>query len=139
MQAAPTVLPRFTEDPMPAPWQPTPNPRRRWRAFWPLVALLALLRLPASEVYEFVGWGGNDYGQSTLPVTAVDVIAIAAGGGKQGEGHTLALQRDGKVVAWGDNQYGQSTVPAGLADVVAIAAGGAHSLALKRDGTVVAW
>ncbi|MDW8373856.1 MAG: RCC1 domain-containing protein, partial [Planctomycetota bacterium] len=82
---------------MRAPWLPTPNPRLSWRAFWPLVALLALLRLPASEVYEFVGWGGNDYGQSTLPVTPVDVIAVAAGGS-----HTLALQRDGKVVAWGD-------------------------------------
>ncbi|MCX8040675.1 MAG: hypothetical protein N3B15_08920, partial [Planctomycetota bacterium] len=69
MQAAPTALPRFTEDPMRAPcWLPTPNPRLSWRALWPLVALLALLRLPASEVYEFVGWGRNNYGQSTLPV-----------------------------------------------------------------------
>ncbi|MDW8373952.1 MAG: hypothetical protein RMM29_09945, partial [Planctomycetota bacterium] len=65
---------------MRAPRLPTPNPRRRWRALWPLVALLALLRLPASEAYEFVGWGRNNYGQSTLPVTPVDVIAIAAGG-----------------------------------------------------------
>ncbi|MCX8040847.1 MAG: RCC1 domain-containing protein, partial [Planctomycetota bacterium] len=116
---------------MPAPWQPTPNPRLSCRAFWPLVALLALLRLPAIEVYEFVGWGKNDDGQSTLPVTAVDVIAVAAGGL-----HTLALQRDGKVVAWGENSSGQSMVPAGLSDVVAIAAGGRHSLTLKRDGTV---
>jgi Regulator of chromosome condensation (RCC1) repeat/F5/8 type C domain len=81
-----------------------------------------------------VGWGQNNFGQTTIPAGLSDVIAIVAGGS-----HSLALKSDGTVVAWGNNNYGQRTVPVGLNGVVAIAAGSSHSLALKSDGTVVGW
>lgn len=88
-----------------------------------------------------VGWGGNTYGQTTVPFTAQSgVIAIAAGGG-----HTVVLKNDGSVLAWGENSSGQTTVPvAAQSGVTAIAAGGyysypGHTVAMKDDGTVVAW
>ncbi len=81
-----------------------------------------------------VAWGRNNEGQSTMPVGASNVIALAAGGF-----HTLGLRGDGTLGAWGDNTDGQTTVPAGLNNVGMIAAGRFHSLALKGDGTVVAW
>lgn len=79
-------------------------------------------------------WGLNSSGQTNVPPTLTDAIAVAAG-----EGHTLALRANGTVVAWGLNNEGQTNVPANLTGVVAIAAGGNHSLAVKNDGTVVAW
>lgn len=81
-----------------------------------------------------VAWGRNDYGQTTVPLSATNVIALAAG-----YGHSLALKTDGTVLAWGRNDYGQTIVPASATNVVAISAGYLHSLALKADGTVVAW
>jgi hypothetical protein len=62
------------------------------------------------------------------------VVAVEAG-----EGHSVALKRDGSVAAWGGNEDGQAAVPVALAAVAAIAAGSRHNLALKNDGTVVAW
>ncbi|HRI14795.1 MAG TPA: immunoglobulin domain-containing protein, partial [Verrucomicrobiota bacterium] len=80
-------------------------------------------------------WGGNDFGQTKVPVAAQSgVTAIAAGGS-----HTVALKSDGTVMAWGWNRDGQTNVPAGLSGVTAIAAGELHTVALKSDGTVVAW
>src|SRR5260370_25612975 len=78
-----------------------------------------------------VAWGGNFYGQITVPANLTGVIAIAAAGE-----HSLALKADGTVVAWGDNSYGQSTVPANLTGVIAIAAGGGERLVLKADGAL---
>ena len=66
-----------------------------------------------------VGWGDNDYGQTTIPASATNVVAIAAG-----SNHSLALKADGTVVGWGYNDYGQTTIPASATNVVAIAAGG---------------
>ncbi len=80
------------------------------------------------------GWGGNDYGCSTVPAGLSNVVAIAAG-----YEHSLALKSDGAVVAWGDNTFGQTNVPSWLSNVVAIAAGEFQSLALRSDGTVVGW
>ena len=74
------------------------------------------------------------YGQSRVPASLGNVIAIAAS-----EYNSFALKSDGAVVAWGNNSFGQASVPVGLTDVVAISAGLTHALALKRDGTVVAW
>jgi hypothetical protein len=72
-----------------------------------------------------VGWGWNEYGQTTAPAGLRDVVAVAAGGG-----HSLALKGDGTVVGWGYNHDGQAAVPAELENVAAVAAGGAHSLAV---------
>ena len=76
-----------------------------------------------------------EYGQTTIPVTARNCVAIAAG-----EEHCLALTADGRVVAWGNNDVGQTSVPApALTDVVKIAAGPFSSIALKKDGTIITW
>ncbi len=87
--------------------------------------------LPASPVFA---WGDNSCGQSTVPLSATNVIAIAVG-----SWHTLALRLDGTVGAWGDNYNGQCDVPVTLTNALAIAAGGYHSLAIRADGTVGAW
>jgi len=89
-----------------------------------------------------IAWGagtnnlgfGESFGQSIVPATATEVVAIAGGGN-----HSLALRGDGTVIAWGSNISGQTNVPATATGVVAVASGGAHSLALRGDGTVIAW
>jgi alpha-tubulin suppressor-like RCC1 family protein len=83
-----------------------------------------------------VVWGGNGYGQTTVPIAAQHAVtAIAAG-----NAHIVALKNDGSVVAWGNNDYGQTAVPvAAQGGVTAIAAGESHTVALKNDGTLVAW
>jgi alpha-tubulin suppressor-like RCC1 family protein len=83
---------------------------------------------------RIVAWGDGSYGQTNVPGTNVDVVALAAGGY-----HALALTLDGHVVAWGMNDYGQTNVPGTNADFVAVAAGEYHSLGLKSDGHIVGW
>ena len=56
-----------------------------------------------------VGWGRNDYGQTTIPSGLSNVVAIAAGGL-----HSLALTAEGRVVGWGNNGFGPNGAsPAG--------------------------
>ncbi len=81
-----------------------------------------------------LGWGNNDWGQTTPPSGLAGMTAIAAG-----TNHSLAVRGNGTVIAWGDNSSNQTAVPPGLTGVSTVAAGGDHSLALKSDGTVVAW
>jgi len=81
-----------------------------------------------------IAWGRNEYGQASIPASATNVVAIAAG-----YGHSLALKADGTVVAWGNNWAGQLNIPDSATNVIAIAAGGSHCLALKADGSVIAW
>jgi hypothetical protein len=76
-----------------------------------------------------------EYGQTSIPITATNCVAIAAG-----EEHCLALTAEGRVVAWGNNDLGQTIVPASaLTGVVKIAAGPFSSIALKKDGTIITW
>ncbi len=74
-----------------------------------------------------------------------EVIAISAG-----EGHALALKRDGTVWAWGKNDVGElgdggtteRNTPVQvltLTGVKAISANFGHSMALKNDGTIWVW
>jgi alpha-tubulin suppressor-like RCC1 family protein len=76
-----------------------------------------------------------------------DVVAISAG-----DGHSIALKKDGTVRTWGYNGQGQlgngamadSHFPtpvqvSSLSEIKAIAAGDRHCLALKDDGTVWTW
>lgn len=107
-------------------------------------------------------WGdynaGKTYGTSadekknthTVPLeieSLSDVVAISAG-----DGHSIALKKDGTVRAWGYNGQGQlgngamadSHFPtpvqvSALSEIKAIAAGDRHCLALKDDGTVWTW
>jgi alpha-tubulin suppressor-like RCC1 family protein len=81
-----------------------------------------------------VAWGYDSDGQTNVPPTATNVVALAAGAG-----HSLALKGNGTVVGWGANIGGATIAPPTATNVVAIAAGTHHSLALKADGTVVAW
>ena len=81
-----------------------------------------------------VGWGRDQFGQTTVPEGLAEVSDIDTG-----YNHNLAVISDGTVVAWGNNDSGQTDVPAGLSDVVAVSAGGSHSLALLSDGTVIGW
>lgn len=108
-----------------------------------------------------LAWGSNAVGQlgdgttttdRTTPVEVqlpegVTVIRLSAG-----EGHSLALTDDGRVLAWGgnvDGQLGDGTqltrstpveveLPAG-AEITGISAGRNHSLAVTSDGGVLAW
>lgn len=82
------------------------------------------------RVATVAAWGFNDFGETVLPSGLDGVVAVAPG-----EGYSLALKADGKVIGWG----ARSIIPAGLGNVVAIAAGYSHSLALRSDGTVAAW
>ncbi|PWU19551.1 MAG: hypothetical protein C5B50_06195, partial [Verrucomicrobia bacterium] len=81
-----------------------------------------------------VVWGDNSYGQTNLPPSLTNIVAVASG-----SAHNLAVGASGTVSGWGNNSVGQATVPAGLSGVVAVTAGFLHSLALKSDGTLVAW
>jgi len=83
---------------------------------------------------QVVAWGSNSHGETDVPPSLKNVVAIAGG-----IEHSLALRADGTVAAWGDNAHGQSIVPPGLTNVIAIAGGAEHSLALRADGTAVAW
>ncbi|MEI7901877.1 MAG: IPT/TIG domain-containing protein, partial [bacterium] len=79
-------------------------------------------------------WGGNDYGQCSVPSPNSNFVSVA-----RGCYHSLGLKSDGSVVAWGENSYGQCDVPSPNAGFVAVAGGDYHSLGLKSDGSVVAW
>lgn len=94
----------------------------------------AVLTVNVASAGMVIAWGGNDFGQTSVPDGLSGVKAIAAG-----FGHTIALKSEGNVVAWGRNNYGQTVVPAGLNGVATIAAGEGHAVALRSDGSVVAW
>jgi sugar lactone lactonase YvrE len=79
-------------------------------------------------------WGNNSFGQSTVPVGAANLIAVAAGAW-----HNVGLRVDGTVIAWGNNSDGQCNVPTNMQDALSAAAGGYHSLALRANGRVAAW
>ena len=104
-------------------------------ALWAALCLAAISDLPVCCAQnQVVAWYRNDYGQTNVPPSVSNAVAISSGAY-----HVLTLQNDGTVVAWGADYAGQIDVPAGLSNVVAVAAGGAHSMALKSDGTLVAW
>lgn len=65
-----------------------------------------------------------------------DIVAISAGGGDDGECHTVALKRGGTVVAAGANNHHQCEVDK-WTDIVAISAGDYHTIGLRADGTVI--
>lgn len=106
--------------------------------FWAVVtnsygaATSAVVTLSFSPV---LCWGlSTPYAQTTVPPTATNVSALAAG-----DEHCIALRADRTVVAWGATYLGLTNVPPDLTNAVGIAAGSAHSLAVRDDGTVVLW
>jgi alpha-tubulin suppressor-like RCC1 family protein len=111
------------------------NVPRKIQSLFVVMFLCASLAARGQTVgAKAVAWGDNSRGQTNVPASVTNALAIAAGGY-----HCLALRPGGRVTAWGFNVFGQSTVPATLTNAVAIAAGYEHSLALKSDGTLAAW
>jgi alpha-tubulin suppressor-like RCC1 family protein len=100
-----------------------------------LVSAWSVFSLQVAPIHGgVVAWGSNGIGETTVPGTGSDVVAIAAG-----SYFSMALKAAGTVVEWGNISDEQKPIPVGLSDVVAIAAGGSHRLALRANGTVVAW
>jgi hypothetical protein len=95
-----------------------------------------------------IAWGNNDYGQSTVPVSATNQIAQIA----VGDQHVLALRQDGQVISWGRNNLNQTQLPSiclntdspctqfyKFNDVVAITAYRSISVAISRSGAIYMW
>ena len=78
-----------------------------------------------------VGWGGNKYGETTIPAGLSNVVSVSAAN------ISMALKKDGTVVSWG--AYDPTSIPPSLSNVVAIADGGVCGLALNGDGRVIGW
>ncbi len=74
--------------------------------------------------------GSNGSGELEVPLSATNVVAVAAGYHK-----SLALRVDGTVVGWGSG----ANVPAGLSNVVAISTSFDQNIALQVGGTIVRW
>jgi hypothetical protein len=80
-------------------------------------------------------WGGRNFGGETnVPPSLTNAVAVAAGGG-----YSMALRADGSLVVWGNNGYGVSNIPASATNVVQVAGGGPHIAVLKANGTVISW
>jgi alpha-tubulin suppressor-like RCC1 family protein len=111
----------------------------------PLCLLCLLYCSPAGGTGgTVVAWGDNTYGQTHVPYTLTNAIALATLGG--GADYSLALRADdpawhyNRVAAWGDDYAGQTNPPsASLSDVVALAGGYNHCLAIKANGSVTNW
>jgi alpha-tubulin suppressor-like RCC1 family protein len=134
-----------------------------------LTIALCVCHPALAQDVNVVAWGNNTQGQTNVPPSATNVIAVAAGwyhslalsadgtllawgaitnvpdGASNivaiaaGASNNLALTADGSVLSWGDNAWGQTNLPVFYTNVVAVAAGNFHNLALMADGTVVAW
>jgi hypothetical protein len=84
-----------------------------------------------------VAWGNNSNGQTNVPVSLTNVLAVASG-----SAFNLALRADGPVIGWGTNGSGQTNIPSGLTNVTAIAGGMNFALAIgdqapQADNTTV--
>jgi alpha-tubulin suppressor-like RCC1 family protein len=75
-------------------------------------------------------WGDGAGGDTNVPVTLTNAVAVACGGG-----FTLALTEMRTVVAWG----GSAWVPDGLTNVVKVSAHHAVCIAVNADGTTAIW
>jgi alpha-tubulin suppressor-like RCC1 family protein len=86
---------------------------------------------------ELYAWGStNTYGETTIPISArMGIAQIGAG-----DGFSVVLKSDGRVIAWGKNDLGQATVPVSATNQIAqIAVGNSHVLVLRQNGTIVTW
>ena len=92
------------------------------------------LAVKTDSIGSVVGWGYNNYGQTTIPAGLGSVAGLVAG-----YYHSAAVKADGTVTGWGYNGWYQSDVPAGLNGVTSIAEGNTASYAVRNDGSVVGW
>ncbi|MEI8044345.1 MAG: hypothetical protein WCL11_23240, partial [Verrucomicrobiota bacterium] len=82
---------------------------------------------------SILGWGLNDFGETSIPSNLTNVTAISAGGY-----HNLAINGNATLAYWGlyNGGIGPSETET---DILAIAAGYSYSLALGADRTVIGW
>lgn len=80
-----------------------------------------------------VAWGDNTYGQTNVPASLTNTLAISA------QDSSLALNADGTVTGWGGFGGEARNVPASLTNAIAIDVGGHHGLAIRTDGSIAAW
>lgn len=108
---------------------------RRFRlvllTMWFAAATCTLVSTTSGAGGRVVTWGSDYYGESDVPASATNIVAIAAG-----PVHTLALNDRGELLAWGASD---AVPPAGVSNLVAIAAGGFHSMGLRPDGSLWIW
>src|ERR1043166_6438287 len=92
----------------------------------------------AAEPAELVAWGDDFYGQTEIPASLSNVIAVVGG-----RAHTVALTEAGQVVGWGAYDAGGGifpfSVPSNATNIIIVAAGGSHTLAVKSDGSLMTW
>ena len=76
----------------------------------------------------------NDDGQCDPPDELNDVLALSAG-----NGHSLALIKDGSLVTWGTTAMGLGQIPEEAKDIEFIESSANHNLALSKSGKLFAW
>ena len=69
-----------------------------FRTFLNLAAIVMMLLTRSGLAQNVMAWGNNSFGQTVVPPTATNVLAVASG-----SGFSLALRTDGSVLAWGNN------------------------------------
>jgi trimeric autotransporter adhesin len=103
-------------------------------ALWSVILLGTVSSHAQLPEGRLVGWGDNIWGQTNIPTSATNVVAISARGDLN-----IALKGDRQVLVWPQIFVG----PSPIANCIAVAAGGAsgggHCLALRADGRVFAW
>jgi len=113
------------------------------------VSWKALVCYADADSVSAFGWGLNNYGETTVPASATNVLAVCAGAN-----HSVALRADGRVVIWGDDSVGQVTgiayldnqhhfpfvgMPDNMTNIMKITAWGNITVALRSDGKVIMW
>jgi alpha-tubulin suppressor-like RCC1 family protein len=91
-----------------------------------------------------IGWGDNNAGQATgnaNPVAPYQSTGFVAISGRAltnivavsaGNGYSLALSKDGRVIGWGGNRWGTTDIPSNLGSASTISAGDSFCLAIGR-------
>lgn len=84
-----------------------------------------------ADAGNFVAWGRNVNGETTIPnVDVIDVAASSFAG--------AAIKTDGTLVSWGHDGWGQvSTTPTGTFSRVY--GGNTYTMGIRTDGTLTTW
>ena len=85
------------------------------------------------ERSEMICWGGDTYGESSVPNDLVNPFALSTSWRS-----TCALAESG-VHCWGDNTYGILDVPSNLVNPVEIASSSEKRVCVRDDSGTVCW